>query len=199
GHDDLTEISGIDTEADIDLIDFLPTTSLGVSINLGLMSSQGVNANFSITLSDGLGIENLYGSAQTDSLIGNGRNNVIWGREGNDNLDGGTHGAEGDTLKEERGSGFNLTNTTLTVTVTGEVDTYANFENVSLSGDNNPNVLDASTFAGVVRLDGRGGNDTIRGGTGTNYLTGGAGDDTIIASPGIDIISETRDADFVLT
>ena len=39
----------------------------------------------------------------------------------------------GDTLREERGSGFNLTNTTLTVTITGEVDTYANFENVSWS------------------------------------------------------------------
>ncbi|MCC6232526.1 MAG: M10 family metallopeptidase C-terminal domain-containing protein, partial [Verrucomicrobiales bacterium] len=52
------------------------------------------------------GIENLYGgryapgSGSQDRLTGNARNNVIWGREGNDFLDGGSGGY--DTLKEDR-------------------------------------------------------------------------------------------------
>jgi Ca2+-binding RTX toxin-like protein len=199
GHDDLTELVNATTDADVDVIDFGGTTTQGVSVNLGLAFSQLVAPTLSLTLSDAAGFENLYGGDQSDTLIGNARDNVIWGRAGNDNLDGAAHGTVGDTLREDRGSGFVLTNTTLTVTATGEVDTYANFENVSLAGDDNANLLDASTFSGVVRLDGRGGNDTLRGGTGTNYLTGGAGDDLIVASVGTDIITESRDADFVLT
>ena len=41
-------------------------------------------------------------------------------------------------------------------------------------GDN-PNTLDASSFPGKVRLDGRGGDDIILGGPGENLLTGGPG------------------------
>ena len=196
GHDDLIEVANATTSSDVDTIDFNGTTSQALSLNLSLTFSQTVAPTLSLTLSDAKGFENLYGGSQNDTLIGNARNNEIWGREGNDNLDGGTGT---DTLREDRASGFNLTNTTLTVTATGEVDTYANFENVTLAGDDNANTLDASTFTGVVRLDGRGGDDIIRGGTGLNYLTGGAGNDLIYASAGIDVITEERDADFILT
>ena len=196
GHDDLVEVANATTSSDVDTIDFNGTTTQALSLNLSLTFSQSVAPTLSLTLSDANGFENLYGGGKNDTLIGNARNNVIWGREGNDNLAG---AAGTDTLREDRASGFNLTNTTLTVTVTGEVDTYANFENVTLAGDDNANTLDASTFSGVVHLDGRGGNDILRGGTGLNYLTGGAGDDLIYASAGIDVITEQRDADFLLT
>lgn len=199
GHDDLIEVASLATAGDIDIIDFGNTNTQGVSLNLGAVLNQAVTPFFSILVSDPLGFEHLYGGNAADVLLGNGRDNVIWGRAGGDFLDGDANGATGDTLREERGSGFNLTNTTLTVTLTGEVDVYANFENVRLVGDDTPNILDASPFTGTVYLEGRGGNDTLRGGMGINYLTGGAGDDLIHAGPGFDVVIEARDANFTVT
>lgn len=150
------------------------------------------------------GIENLYGgsyapgSGTQDRLTGNSRNNVIWGREGNDVLDGGESGY--DILREVRAGNWQLTGTTLANATSGETDTFnaGSFDEISLVGDANPNTLDASSFSGLVRLDGAGGNDTLIGGAGSNYLTGGTGSDTIDGSRGHDIVSETADADMLL-
>lgn len=202
GHDDLFDHATSATEDDIDLIDFAGTTTQPVALDLGLNVSQTVNVNLSLTLSDGEGIENLYGGSQGDTLTGNRRDNVIWGREGNDNLDGGPTGdTSNDTLKEERGGGFELFDgTPVTLVFNGtETDLLSDFENVSLVGDDNANTLNAASFSGVVRLDGRGGNDTIVGGSGGNFLTGGAGSDTIDGSLGTDLLTEEADANFVLT
>ena len=50
-----------------------------------------------------------------------------------------------------------------------ETDTFTTgtFDEISLTGDDADNVLDASSFDGVVRLDGGGGADTLTGGRGT--------------------------------
>jgi Ca2+-binding RTX toxin-like protein len=151
------------------------------------------------------GIENLYGgrfapgSGVQDRLSGNNRDNIVWGREGNDVLDGGSAGY--DTLKEERAGNWNLTATTLANASTGELDTFeaGTFDEIGLTGDDAPNSLDASTFSGLVRLDGAGGDDILIGGTGTNHLTGGPGNDRIDGSRGYDLLTEQRDADFTLT
>jgi len=151
------------------------------------------------------GIENLYGgrfapgTGIQDQLVGNARDNVIWGREGNDILDGGTGGY--DTLKEERAGNWNLTSTALVNATTGETDTFtaATFDEISLTGDDAANSLDASSFSGVVRLDGAGGDDVLIGGSGTNYLTGGTGSDRIDGTLGFDVLTEERDANFLLT
>ncbi|NOS70945.1 MAG: LEPR-XLL domain-containing protein [Verrucomicrobia bacterium] len=201
-NDYLLETNSLATANDVDVIDFVGTTTVGINLNLSIANvQQFVTGTLFITLSDALGFENLYGGdfVTGDTLIGNARDNVIWARAGNDTLNGGANGVVGDTLREERGSGFNLTNTTLTVTITGEVDTYSNFENVSLVGDATANILDATPFTGTVYLDGRGGSDTLRGGTGVNYLTGGAGNDLIYGSAGLDIVTEKADGDFILT
>jgi Ca2+-binding RTX toxin-like protein len=139
------------------------------------------------------------GSGTQDQLIGNSRDNVIWGREGNDFLDGGSSGY--DTLKEERAGNWNLATTSLVNATTGETDTFtaSTFDEISLTGDASDNTLDASSFSGVVRLDGAGGTDTLIGGTDTNYLTGGAGSDIIDGSRGLEILTEGRDASFTLT
>ncbi len=200
GHDNIFESAALSgASLDHDLFDFSATKLQGVAVDIGKNVSQTVNANFSLTISNAKGIEDLYGGAKNDWLVGNLNNNRIKGGEGNDVLDGGPPGdTSSDTLVEERGGGFNLTNATLTLLSAGEVDTYSEFENVSLAGDDNDNTLNASTFSGEVRLDGRGGKDTIVGGTGKNFLTGGSGDDVITAS-GLDIITEERDASFILT
>ncbi|MBL9139058.1 MAG: M10 family metallopeptidase C-terminal domain-containing protein [Verrucomicrobiales bacterium] len=202
GHDELFDNATSATEEDTDLIDFLGTSTQPIALDLSLNVSQTVNVNLSLTLSDGEGIEDLYGGALGDTLTGNNRDNVIWGREGNDTLDGGPTGdSSNDTLKEERGGGFELFDgTPVTLIFNGtETDLLSDFENVSLVGDDNPNTLNAASFSGVVRLDGRGGNDTIVGGSGSNFLTGGTGSDTINGSLGTDLVTEEADANFVLT
>ncbi len=150
------------------------------------------------------GIENLYGgryapgTGTQDRLVGNSRDNVVWGREGNDDLDGGSAGY--DILREERAGNWNLSSTLLSDATTGETDTFAagTFDEISLVGDEAANRLDASSFSGFVRLDGAGGADVLIGGSGTNHLTGGPGDDVIDGSLGVDLLSEQRDADFTL-
>ncbi len=199
GHDRVVESLSLGTFRDQDRVDFSKTTTLALKLDLGQTISQVVNGNLSLTLSSALGIENLYGGTGNDVLIGNKRNNRIRGGEGNDQVDGGPPGdTSNDTLVEERGGGFNLTDTTLTLISAGETDTYADFENVSLVGDDSDNTLDAQTFGGEVRLEGRGGNDTLIGGSGQNFLSGGSGNDSLTGN-GLDTIFEERDANFTLT
>ena len=151
------------------------------------------------------GIENLFGGSFApgtgvqDRLLGNSRDNVIWGREGNDVLDGGTSGY--DTLMETRAGNWQLSGSTLANPGIGEVDSFVagTFDEITLTGDDQPNVLDASSFSGVVRLEGAGGDDTLIGGSGTNYLSGGEGNDTLDGSRGMDVLTEERDADMRLS
>ena len=186
--------------ADTDRIDFSSTTTQALSLNLDLVTLQVVSPTLSLKLSSKTGIEDLYGGSQNDVLLGNARDNFIQGAAGSDTLDG---GAGYDVLVENRSGNFQLVAldaVTGQLTLGAEVNTFtlASFEEISLVGDDSPNTLDASAFNGIVRLDGRGGNDTILGGTGINFLSGGAGDDTIIGL-GITTLIEERDADFILT
>ena len=202
GHDDIYEYATSGSAVDTDTIDFGGTSAMSIALDLGSNVSQTVNPNLSITLSDGEGIEDIYGGAKGDTLTGNHRDNVIWGREGDDNLDGGPVGDTSiDTLREERGGGFELFDgTPVRLVFNGtETDFLSDFENISLVGDDNANTLNAASFSGIVRLDGRGGNDTIVGGSGSNFLTGGAGSDIIDGTLGIDVLTEQADADMVLT
>ncbi len=194
GHDDITEIAG----GGIDTFDFSATTTQSINLDLSSPISQAVSSNLSITLSSSSGIEHVFGGQLGDTILGNSLDNRIQGNAGNDQLDG---GAGDDTLLEERGGNFQLTDgPPLTLTLNGtETDMLANFENVSLAGDDSPNTLDASSFSGHVQLDGRGGDDTLIGGSGANFLTGGAGNDSIDGSRGNDTLVEQRDADFKLT
>jgi len=194
GHHAIVE----DADADTDLIDFTGTT-VDLSLDLSDNASQAVTVAFSVTLSDSNGIENLYAGTGNDTLAGNSRDNVIWGREGNDDLDGGPDGY--DTLLEERAGNWQLLSGVLNLLSTGESNTFnaGTFDEISLTGDDNDNTLDASSFSGTVFLSGAGGQDQIIGGTGTNYLSGGPGIDTITGNGTSDTLTEEQDADFTLT
>ena len=199
GSDEIREYATPATALDHDLIDLSSTTTVGANLNLGITVEQAVNVNLHLTLSDAQGIENLYGTSQADTLTGNARDNIIWGREGSDVLDGGPSGY--DVLKEERPGNWQLASGVLTLVGAGETDTFVpgSFDEISLTGDDSANVLDASSFNGLVRLDGRGGDDVLKGGSGTNYLTGGRGSDTIVGGTGIDILTEQGDGDYLLS
>jgi hypothetical protein len=66
----------------------------------------------------------------------------------------------------------------------GENDTINGIENIiggagndTLTGDNNPNVIQAGS--GNATIDGKGGNDTLIGGSGNDTITTGVGENTI--------------------
>ncbi len=191
GLDEIVEAANVGR----DRIDFSGTTTQSVRINLGDVVAQAVNPNLGLVLSSASGIEDANGGALGDILVGNARDNTIQGGGGNDILIGGSGGF--DTLLEVRAGNFTLTATTLSLGP--ETDLYAGFEAVRLVGDDTDNVLDASAFAGLVFLDGRGGSDTLIGGTGVNVLTGGTGSDVIDGSLGTSFLVEQRDADMTLT
>ena len=73
----------------VDTIDFSTTTTLGVSLNLGLATMQVVNANLSLNLSSASTFENAAGGSRNDRLTGNSVANVLIGNAGNDRLNGG--------------------------------------------------------------------------------------------------------------
>jgi Ca2+-binding RTX toxin-like protein len=82
GSDTVTDISGVDQ------LYFVGSTN-ALSVNLGLTTPQIVNANLTLTLASSESLENIYGGAGDDILIGNSLNNLMFGYAGNDVLSGG--------------------------------------------------------------------------------------------------------------
>ena len=135
------------------------------------------------------GIENIIGSIYQDSLIGNGRNNILEGMAGGDRLNGGggidtaSYSRSGSSVTVDLGEPSN------TRGGHAEGDTLISIENLIgsahhdvLSGDDGDNVLDGG--AGADKLTGRGGNDTLIGGRGNDtYFVMTAGD-TVVEKAG---------------
>lgn len=173
-----------------DLLDFSGTTSLSITLNMGILGAyQDININLSLRL-NGEGIEEVRGGALPDTIRGNGNDNLLRGGLGDDLLDGksgddvldggagnddlnGGEGGEvvGDTINETANTNFILTDTSLT-RGTGEVDTLDNIE--------------------VANLTGGAGNNTFT-------LTGWSGDGSVTGGGGLDQVILALDADFTLT
>lgn len=69
------------TAADFDTLDFSAFTGSAVSIDLASTAAQAVGLGLSLTLSDGLAIENVIGTALADVIRGNGRDNALAGAD----------------------------------------------------------------------------------------------------------------------
>ncbi|MBI2927688.1 MAG: PxKF domain-containing protein [Verrucomicrobia bacterium] len=153
----------------------------------------------------------LAGEDGDDTLLGGNAGNQLHGGPGNDFLRG---GAAYEGLDVGADADMVLTDTTLTVLSTGEVDTFEGIEIIVLHGGPSDNVLDASAVTAGSRLYvvlyGEEGDDRLTGGHGSDFISGGEGndfiylpgegDDTIDGGPGdADEIREDRDADMVLT
>jgi Ca2+-binding RTX toxin-like protein len=142
------------------------------------------------------------GNALANLITGNDGNNVLNGLGGKDTLNGGkgndTYVVDsvadkiGETLTLAKGGGTD----TVESSVTFSLSTFANVENLTLTGGANVNgtgnaganvitgndgnnKLDGG--GGADELEGQGGNDTLVGGAGVDTLTGGDDDDTYIA------------------
>lgn len=138
-------------------------------------------------------------------IYGNSGNNVLDGLGGNDVLNGGT-GADsmaggigndtyyvdnvGDVVIEKLGEGTDIVQSSITYTLT------ANVENLTLTGTGNingtGNDLDNAIYGNTGNnvLTGMGGNDILNGGAGADTMAGGMGNDTYYVDNVGDVVIE---------
>jgi len=132
------------------------------------------------TLRGSGGRDQLDGGAGDDFLYGQGSVDKLTGGLGNDFLNA---GAGNDTLIEAGDVDFVLTDTSLTGLGT---DLLIGFENVSLTGGDSANSIDATASSTKNTFSGLGGNDVIQGGSGIDIIIGGDGNDVLSGNAGDD-------------
>jgi Ca2+-binding RTX toxin-like protein len=199
GDDTLSGGSGsdvIDGGTGVDVADY-GASLLGVNVNLATGTGSGGDAGGD-TLT---GIENLIGSASSDTLTGNTAANVLSGGLGNDQLFGGDgndtliggggndllNGGAGIDTADYSASGAGVNANLLTGAGSGgdaAGDTLTGVEN-----------LLGSAFADV--LTGNAANNVLTGGTGNDSLFGGTGDDTLAGGAGADVLTGGEGMDFL--
>ncbi|MFN0053885.1 MAG: S8 family serine peptidase, partial [Planctomycetales bacterium] len=211
GSDTLDESGG-----GTDTLNFSGTTVRTISVNLGLATTQVVNANLTLTLGSATAFENVIGGALADTLTGNTLANTLTGGVGNDTLAGGagndiylfaTNSALGSDTLDETGGGTDTLDfsgsTTLAVAVNlGLATAQVVNANLTLTLGSTTTIENATggaladTLIGnslVNVLTGNAGNDTLNGGSGNDTLVGGAGNDTYQFAANAALGSETLD------
>ncbi len=179
---------------------------LAVTISTGGYALQAVNATLGLRLSDGAGIENIVGTAFTDSFHGNARDNTLTGGGGDDYLVG--QGGD-DTYVF---AGRNLGTDTLVDPSGSDTLDFSAFGNKldlnlgvtapqSFGGDLVLILTDGNGFENVVgtgfgdRVIGNAAANHLYGAGGADYLDGAGGDDYLQGDIGqvvfLDFDSET--------
>jgi trimeric autotransporter adhesin len=142
------------------------------------------------------GNDTLTGTEYGDQLSGLGGNDALLGLEGHDRLDGGI-GADnmqggsgddgyivddvGDVVTEASGAGYDLVESSISYTLTSNVETLVLTSTASLGGTGN--TLNNELF-------GNAGNNALNGGTGSDTMAGGAGDDSYTVNVSTDVVVE---------
>jgi Ca2+-binding RTX toxin-like protein len=177
----------------------------GVRVDLSKTGGHGFGDAQGDTIS---GFENLTGSAQRDTLLGDSLANILDGNAGDDLLDGAGGidslfgGAGNDTLRfdavdrlADGGSGQDAVIIGRNINLATETATFRNIENVFLNGPalnatgNEAANLLVGTNANNSLL-GNDGNDTLDGAGGIDTLVGGKGNDYYILDNEKDVIEE---------
>jgi Ca2+-binding RTX toxin-like protein len=185
----------------------------GIHLNLMTGFAAGEAAGDSL-----VGIEQIEGSNNGDTLIGGTGNHVFFGNGGQDSLNGGDGadylegGAGADTL--DGGAGFDTASyynaqsgirIDFPFNVPGGVQLFGVGQLGDAASDRLHGIerivgsnAGGDTLNGSERgeeLDGAGGDDSIRGGDGDDTLFGGAGADDVGGSPGDDLVVGGEGAD----
>jgi len=170
------------------------------NVNVNLAAGEAVLDGYSD--SDTLtSIENITGSANNDTLSGNGVANVIAGGDGNDIISGGAGsdtldgGLGDDDLRFDELTGQGITidigATTANYGVDNSTDNFTGFERYFTT-----NQVDTITgSSGVDTVFALGGNDVFNASDGNDVLDGGADNDTIdYSASGVTSITVTLDS-----
>ncbi len=162
--------------------------------------------NSGITWTLGSNVENLTltGTAAINGT-GNTLNNILTGNSGNNTLNGGT-GADtmiggagndtyvvdntGDVVTENINEGTDLVQSSVTYTLSGNVENLTLTGTSAINGTGNTlnNVLTGNSA--VNTLTGGAGDDTLDGGIGADKLLGGTGNDTYVVDNTSDVVTE---------
>jgi len=167
----------------------------GVTVSLVTGTGSGGDAAGD-TLSS---IENLKGSGEADTLIGNDLNNNLNGMEGADILQGGLGNdfyqvlGGDDVIVENADEGHDVLVAFFaapgTITLADNVeDLFLASENelaIDAIGNKSNNIIQADD--GANRIEGRGGDDTLKTGDGNDVLIGGNGRDKLTGGADRDI------------
>ncbi|MEH1843095.1 MAG: M10 family metallopeptidase C-terminal domain-containing protein [Nostoc sp.] len=168
------------------------TNNLAIAFNTIIENAKG-----------GLGNDTLFGNDTSNVIDGNAGNDFLEGKGGNDILNG---GIGIDTVQEVRDDNMTLVGDINSAFLfksaasnSDNIDFLISIEQAKLIGGNSNNKIDASKFSGNVTIDGRGGNDTLLGGSKDDFITSDSGDDIIDGGGGTDTLSENADTNFFLT
>jgi Ca2+-binding RTX toxin-like protein len=176
-------------------------TSIAVTSNAGdddIDLHRVVLPDFSalsaVSIDAGTDNDSIRGSGIPDAITaGDGRDDIRSDPVLGDNVDGGD---ETDQLITRIESDVTITPDALT-TAAGTF-AFAGIEYIFMIGGENPQTIDGRAFPGPMYVDGRGGNDRILGGSGTNSLGGSRGDDRIVGGPAGDALYAGKGKDVVI-
>jgi Ca2+-binding RTX toxin-like protein len=190
-----------ETGRGVDTLDFSPTTTTGVNLNLSLAVAQAVTPGLSLNLQSNFRFENITGGAGDDTLIGNSLSNILTGNSGNDKLNGAdgsdvltggqgndsyyfgaaSGGGEVDRINEFSSQGTDLLSFS---SVTSDIS--LNLGSVAVQDVHAARKLQLSSAAGIENVFAGTGNDTLIGNQLANSISGNLGNDKFNGGPGND-------------
>lgn len=209
--DDSSDIITESASAGTDLVQSSANYTLAVNVeNLTLTGVANINGT---------------GNSAANIITGNSGDNILNGGTGTDTLRGGNGNDiyvvdnAGDVVTENANEGVDLVQSSITYTLTSNVEALTLTGTTAINGTGNAsdnllfgnsanNTLNGATgndflqggggtdiltdTAGNNLLDGGAGNDTITAGAGNDFIAGGLGSDTITTGAGADVIAFNR-------
>ncbi|MEZ5842966.1 MAG: hypothetical protein R3D27_04450 [Hyphomicrobiaceae bacterium] len=162
------------------------TILAGVEVVYGAGGADVIDAS-ATTAADLDGRLAVFGGAGADDITGGTGNDILFGGADADTLDGGDgndvlYFTSGDTLIGGAGHDYGVAEGAAGASVA--LGAASGME--ALYGNVGGDALDGAAMTTRVTLDGRGGDDTIIGGSASDLLFGGTGNDTITGGSGSD-------------
>jgi Ca2+-binding RTX toxin-like protein len=201
--DKVTETSTIATEIDTvqSTVTYILTSNVENLTLTGTTAINGTGNTFNNVITGNSGNNRLDGGDGNDTLIGGSGNDTLSGGNGNDSMIGGVgndlYGVNttGDLVVEALNGGTDSVNSSITYTLTSNVENLTLTGTTAINGTGNSlnNIIIGNSANN--RLDGGDGNDTLISGRGNDTLSGGNGNDSMVGGVGNDLygVNTTND------